>query len=125
MAVARRTSQNVRKQYFQTKQARKTQNVWRNVVRRLRCNAFAIARFLVLHLFHNYATSDKVRINTRKRAIAKALQLEGHPDFTPVDLAYYQHFLGVFLFENIAFWDVPPGNDKCRARGATPLVNVK
>ena len=31
---------------------------------------------------------------TRKRAIAKALHLEGHPDFAPVDLAYYQHFLG-------------------------------
>ena len=44
---SRRTSQNVRKQYFQTKQARKTQNVWRNVVRRSRCNAFAITRFLV------------------------------------------------------------------------------
>ena len=33
------------------------------------------------------------RNRTRKRAIAKALQLEGHPDFAPVDLAYYQHFL--------------------------------
>ena len=61
---------------------------------------------------------------TRKRAIAKTLQLEGHPDFAPVDLAYYQHFLGFFL-ENIAFWEVPPGNHKCRSRGATPLVNVK
>ena len=30
---------------------------------------------------------------TRKRAIAKALHLEGHSDFAPVDLAYYQHFL--------------------------------
>jgi len=30
---------------------------------------------------------------TRKRAIAKALQLNGHSDFAPVDLAYYQHFL--------------------------------
>ena len=34
MAVAKRTSQNVRKQYFHTKQARKTRNVWHNVVRR-------------------------------------------------------------------------------------------
>ena len=42
---------------------------------------------------------------TRKRAIAKALQLKGHSDFAPVDLAYYQHFLG-FLFENIAFYEV-------------------
>ena len=48
IAVARRTSQNVRKQYFQTKQTRKTQNVWRDVVRPSRCNAFAIACFLVL-----------------------------------------------------------------------------
>ena len=47
------------------------------------------------------------------RAIAKALQLEGHSDFAPVDLVYYQHFLG-FLFENIAFWEVPPANHKCR-----------
>jgi len=61
---------------------------------------------------------------TRNRAIAKALHLEGHPDFAPVDLAYYHHFLG-FLFENIAFWEVPSGNHKCRSRGATPLLNVK
>ena len=48
MAVARRTSQNVGKQYFQTKQTRKkTQNVWRDVVRPSRRNDFAIARFLV------------------------------------------------------------------------------
>ena len=46
-AVGRRTSQNVRKQYFQTKQTRKAHNVWRDVVRPSRCNAFAIARFLV------------------------------------------------------------------------------
>ena len=83
---------------------------------------------------------------------AKALQLKGHSDFAPVDLAYYQHFMG-FLFENIAFWEVPHGNHKCRlaylmltsgvaprdlhsrgvapralqcsSRGATPLVNIK
>ena len=76
---------------------------------------------------------------TRKRAIAKALQLKGHSDFAPVDLAYYQHFL-FFLFENIAFWEVPPDNHKYRltylmltrgvanvdkGRGATPLVNIK
>ena len=48
----------------------------------------------------------------------------GHSDFAPVDLAYYQHFLGV-LFENIAFWEVLRGNHKCRSRGATLLVNVK
>ena len=34
---------------------------------------------------------------TRKRAITKALQLEGHLDFAPVDLACYQHFLGFFV----------------------------
>ena len=32
-------------------------------------------------------------IITRKRAIAKALQPEGHFYFAPVDLPYYQHFL--------------------------------
>jgi len=61
--------------------------------------------------------------STRKRPIAKALHLEGHPDFAPVDLAYYHHFLG-FLFENVAFWEVPSGNHKCRSRGATPLVTL-
>ena len=50
---------------------------------------------------------------TRMRAIAKALHLEGHSDFAPVDLAYYQHLL-CFLFENIAFWEVPPGKHKYR-----------
>ena len=35
----------------------------------------------------------RLQQKTRKRAIAKALHLEGHADFTPVDLAYYQHFL--------------------------------
>ena len=76
---------------------------------------------------------------TRKRAIAKALQLKGHSDFAPVDLACYQHFL-FLLFENIAFWEVPPGNHKRRlaylmltrgvanidkGRGTTPFVNNK
>ena len=59
---------------------------------------------------------------TRKRAIAKALQLKGHSDFAPVDLAY-QNFLD-FLFENIAFWEVPRGNHKCRSRGAMPLSTI-
>ena len=70
------------------------------------------------------SSTHDIKIITRKRAIAKALQLEGHPDFAPVDLAYYQHFLG-FLFETIAFWEVPPGSHKCRSRGATPLLIVK
>ena len=48
VAVAIGTSQNVRKQYFQAKQTRKIQNVWRDVVRPSRCIAFAIARFLVI-----------------------------------------------------------------------------
>ena len=39
----------------------------------------------------------KIKAKTRKRAVAKALHLEGHPDFAPVDLAYYQHFLGFFV----------------------------
>ena len=73
-------------------------------------------------LFGIWEQSETKR--TRKRASAKAMQLEGHPDFAPVDLAYYQHFLG-FLFENIAFCEVPPGNHKCRSRGTTPLPIVK
>ena len=73
------------------------------------------------HCMYGYAHGIKI---TRKRAIAKALHLKGHSDFAPVDLAYYQHFLG-FLFENIAFWEVPRGNHKCRSRDATPLVNNK
>ena len=36
-------------------------------------------------------------------------------------MAYYQHF----LFENIAFWEVPRSNHKCGSPGATHLVNVK
>jgi len=76
----------------------------------------------IIIIIHTFLYRRKVL--TRKRAIAKASQLEGHPDFAPVDLAYYHHFLS-FLFENIAFREVPPGNHKCRARGATPLLNVK
>ena len=78
--------------------------------------------YLTLGIFTSQGI--KITIITIKRAIAKALQLEGHPDFAPVDLAYYEHFLG-FLFENIAFREVPPGNHECRSRGATPLLNVK
>ena len=62
-------------------------------------------------------------LSTRKRAIAKALQHEGHPDFAPVDLANYQHFLG-FLFENIAFWEVPPGNHKCSHVAPRPFPTL-
>ena len=40
---------------------------------------------------------------TRKRAIAKALHLEGHSDFAPVDLAYYQHFLCFFCWKILRF----------------------
>ena len=40
---------------------------------------------------------------TRKCAVAKALQLEGHPDFAPVYLAYYQHFLGFFSSKILRF----------------------
>ena len=42
-------------------------------------------------------------IITRKRAITKALQLEVHPDFTPVHLAYYQHLLGLFCSKILHF----------------------
>jgi len=42
-------------------------------------------------------TYNTIQYNTRKRAIAKALQLEGHSDFAQVDRAYYQHFLFLFV----------------------------
>ena len=40
---------------------------------------------------------------TRKRAIAKALQLKGHSDFAPVDMAYYHHFLFFFCSKILPF----------------------
>ena len=58
VAVAIGTSQNVRKQYFQTKQTWNTQNVWRDVVRPSRCNAFAIACFLVCFVLSLFSFSD-------------------------------------------------------------------
>jgi len=39
----------------------------------------------------------------RKRAIAKALQLEGHPDFAPVDLAYIISMFWVFCSKIFRF----------------------
>jgi len=71
MAVARRTSQNDRKQYFQTTQTRKTR---RDVVRPSRCNAFAIARFLVVDVlsqvshFHSilHMSSEPLRVKIRQ-----------------------------------------------------------
>jgi len=54
----------------------------------LSCNAFAIATFSSSFLFIGVLYSI-----TRKRAIAKPLQLKGHSDFAPVDPAYHQHFL--------------------------------
>ena len=89
---------------------------------------------------------------TRKRAIAKALQLKGHSEFAPVYLAYYQHFLGFFVRKytvlgssawqpqmqtcllnvnkvRVATWCAFKGRgDTCSAMQitcATPLVNIK
>ena len=82
---------------------------------------------------------DKQITKTRKRAIAKALHLEGHSDFAPVDLSYYKHFL-CFLFENIAFWKFRLATTNtelltemltrgvanvAKGRGFTPVVNTK
>ena len=61
---------------------------------------------------------------TRKRAIAKALQLKGHPDLRQ-SIWHIISIFCFFLFENIAFWEGPCGNYKCRSRDATPLVNNK
>ena len=66
-----------------------------------------------------------VQIQTRKSAIAKALQLKGHSDFAPVHLAYYEHFLVFFCSKILRFGKVPRGNHKCRSRDAKPLVNNK
>ena len=41
------TSQNTENNIFKPNKPEKNQNVWRDVVRPSRCNAFAIARFLV------------------------------------------------------------------------------
>ena len=70
-AVATRTSQNVQKQYFETKQTRTTQNVWRDVVRPSRCNAFAIARCLVSHVV--LLRTLQVMVNARGKQDVRVL----------------------------------------------------
>ena len=60
----------------------------------------------------------------------ESVQLRRHCNSkaTPTSRQSIWHIISifwVFLFENIAFWEVPPGNHKCRLRGATPLLNVK
>ena len=72
------------------------------------CNCLYFTALVFFRLYF-FAVDLLISVRNQKRAIAKALQLKGHSDFAPVDLAYYQHFLG-FLFENIAFWEVLPGN---------------
>ena len=74
----------------------------------------------------NYAKSPKTIFSnqTRKRAIAKALQLKGHSDLRQ-SIWHIISIFWIFLFENIAFWEVPRVNHKCRSRGATLLVNNK
>ena len=63
--------------------------------------AYLLFTFVRLSLDVRYFSSSQETTlklsQTGKRAVAKALQLEGHPDFAPVDLAYYQHFLGFFV----------------------------
>ena len=48
--ATRKYTRRPKTQYFQSKRTRKTLNVWRDVVRPWRCNAFAIARFLVSNI---------------------------------------------------------------------------
>ena len=58
-------------------------------------------------------------VQLRKHCISKA---------TPPSRQSIWHIISifwVFLLKNIAFWELPPGNHKCRSRGATPLLNVK
>ena len=47
---------------------------------------------------------------------------------TPTSRQLIWHIISifwVFLLENIALWEVPRGNHKCRSRDAMPLVNNK
>ena len=83
-------------------------------------NASHVAREVITHTAHAtpviiivvvicFAQNSKRKTeNTRKRVIAKALQLEGDPDFAPVDLAYYQHFLGFFCSKILRFGKFRP-----------------
>ena len=61
----------------------------------------------------------KKKKKTRKRAIAKALQLKGHSDFAPVDLAYYQHFLCFFVPKHCVL-----GSSAWQPQIQTCLLNV-
>ena len=55
----------VHKQYFQNKKKpRKPQNVWRDVVRASRCNAFAIARFLVFNVLYAFIQWHSEKISS-------------------------------------------------------------
>ena len=70
----------------------------KNVAIRAGTSINLVLKFQVDHAsFHGEEAGDRKRWKKkkkiRKRAIAKALQLKGHSDFAPVDLAYYQHFL--------------------------------
>jgi len=49
------------KTIFSNQTTRKTQNDWRDLVRPSRCNAFAIARFLVSSVSWNVSFNDTVR----------------------------------------------------------------
>jgi len=78
-------------------------------------------------IFHHYIkthVSTLQQNKTRKRAIAKALHPEGHSDLRQ-SIWHIISIFCFFLFENIAFWEVPCGIHKCRSRDATPLVNNK
>ena len=60
----------------------------------------------------------------------ESVQLRRHCNSkaTPTSRQSIPHIISIFcffLFENIAFWEVPRGNHKCRSRGATSLVNNK
>ena len=99
MAVARRTSQNVRKQYFQTKQSRKTENIWRDVVRLSRCNAFAIARFLQggpkkPDHFWKYVTP--VYNDVGRRSIYQNVQLSIRSKMDMLNVAIFKYSLHMF-----------------------------
>ena len=60
----------------------------------------------------------------------ESVQLRRHCNSTatPTSLQSIWHIISIFcffLFENIALWEVPRGNHKCRSRDAMTLVNNK
>ena len=74
----------------------------------------------------NVTVSVQMLQEEQKRKRLESVKLRRHCNSkaTPISRQSISIFW-VFLFENIPFWEVPPGNHKRRSRGATPLLDVK